>query len=307
MKTLFILIFLSCTIALNGQKVYIDEYKASVADPSAAKQFVIISNGDSPDGIKETYYYISGEKKSESSYIKSSGKEGVYFVWDINDQYGKYLRDGKSITWYINGQIKSENYFIRGKNTGKYLTWFENGQLESESYFVDNKIEGKLIKWFENGQLKSEIDYQKSKVQGELKTYWKNGSIKRKEIYDENKLTKGSCYDSLGNEVPHFELEQMPKYKGGDKKLLQDITNNAIYPKVSRDLGIKGKVIVRFKINKLGNISDIDVIQGVNGELNKEAVRVVGTLKKFTPAFYDGEPFDFYYMVPINFGDPASH
>ena len=125
--------------------------------------------------------------------------------------------------------------------------------------------------------------------------------IKRKEIYNENKFINGTCYDSLGNQTPYFELEKMPKYKGGDKKLLQDISNNSKYPKISRDLGIQGRVIVRFAINKLGNITNIDILKGINGELNKEAVRVIKTLGKFTPAYYDGEPIDFYYMIPINF------
>lgn len=301
MKRLLILISLCYSMTMTGQKIFLDEYKSSIVNPSEAKQYVIIDYENNPDVFKETYFYITGEKKSETNYVKSTGKDGISLVWNTSDQSGKFVKDGKDIEWYINGQAKSEYNFILGKRNGKAFTWFENGQLATEYNIVENKIEGKFFKWYENGQIKSEMDYINNQYNGEVKTYWKNGLLKRKDIYFEGQFKNGTCYDSLGKEIPHFELEQMPKYKGGDKKLLMDISNNTKYPNISRDLGIQGKVVVRFAINEQGGISNIEMLQGINGELNKEAVRVIGTLKKFKPGYYDGEPIEVYYMIPITF------
>ena len=303
MKILLFLISISFTVTLTGQKqkIFIDENKASIVDSSEAKQYVIIDYGNNANAFKETYFYITGEKKSETNYVKSTGLFGTYLIWNTDKNFGIYVKDGKSIEWYRNGQFKSEDTYILGKRNGKAFTWFENGQLESEYNIVDNKFEGKSFKWYENGQLKSDIEWSNGQYNGNVQTYWKNGMIKRKDSYSENKFKSGNCYDSTGKKISHFELEQMPKYKSGDQKLLQDISNNLKYPKMSRDLRIQGTVIVRFSINKLGSISNIEVLQGINPELNKEAVRVIGTLKKFQPAYYDGEPIDFYYMIPLNF------
>lgn len=93
----------------------------------------------------------------------------------------------------------------------------------------------------------------------------------------------------------------MPEYKGGDKKLLMTIASSVNYPSQSRDLGIQGRVIVRFAVNKDGSISKIKILEGINLEMNKEAVRVIGELKQFKPGYQDGEPVEVYYVVPIAF------
>ncbi len=50
-----------------------------------------------------------------------------------------------------------------------------------------------------------------------------------------------------------------------------------------------------------GSISSLYILQGVNSELNNEAIRVISQLHKFKPGLVDGEPVPVYYMVPITF------
>ena len=75
MKIILLLISISYSLTLAGQKqkVFIDEYKASIVDSSEAQQFAIIDYGNNTNAFKETYYYITGEKKSETNFIKSTG------------------------------------------------------------------------------------------------------------------------------------------------------------------------------------------------------------------------------------------
>jgi TonB family protein len=264
MKKLLFLLLLIHGLVLNAQKNYLDENKIPINDTTSAKFYKIIELDNNTGGYKELYFYISGEKESETYYVKSLSTTG-------------FVQNGKSLSWYENGRLKSEANNINGKRNGKELTYYENGQLKSDLSYKDDKHEGEIV------------------------TYWKNGKLKRKDIYNNGKFEYGNCYDSLGNEIKHFEYEIMPQYKGGDSKLLSDIANNIDYPTSSKNAGIQGRVVVRFAVNSDGTISSVDILKGVSPELNKEAMRVVKTLKKFKPGYQDGEAVPVFYMVPITF------
>lgn len=301
MRRLIILLLLPITTNLTGQKVFLDDKKSPIVDPSSAKYFIITNYTSSPKAFKVTTYLVSGEKESECNYIKSSQENAISSLWYLSGLSNKYVKNEKSIDWYKNGQVKNETYFINGVLTGKSVSYYENGQIESESTYLNNKVEGKSRSWYQNGQLKSECDNINGQYDGDIITYWINGKIKRKDKYKEGKFQNGVCSDSLGKEIVHFDFEVMPIYPGGDKRMMSDVYNNIQYPVKSRDKGIQGRVIVRFAVNEQGAISDLEILQGINEELNNEAVRVIKELRRFKPGYEDGEPVKVYFMCPITF------
>ncbi len=100
---------------------------------------------------------------------------------------------------------------------------------------------------------------------------------------------------------PYVVVDEMPIYQGGDQALLGYIAQNTKYPEHAAINGIQGKVIIKFCITAKGQITLVSVLQGVNTELDNEAVRVVKTLSAFTPGKLHGKPVPVWYMVPINF------
>ena len=78
-------------------------------------------------------------------------------------------------------------------------------------------------------------------------------------------------------------------------------SQNIKYPTAASKAGIQGKVIVEFLVEKDGSIADITVKQGVNPELDAEAVRVVGLMPKWKPGEQRGEPVSVRYTMPIAF------
>lgn len=300
MKRFLPIVFLAFSIALNGQKYYLDEYKASLVDSSRAKFYEIIDFSTNKS-FKKTTFLITGEKESEFNFVKSHAGKGISYLWYLGTPEKTFDREGDYRSWYKNGQLKSQTSYINGSENTKNNSWYESGKLESEENFVSGKQEGKSYNWYENGQLKSECNYSNGQYDGEIITYWPNGQIKRKDQYLKGKYENGFCHDSLGNEVKHFEIEVMPQYKGGEKQLLKEISNNLNYPINSRDAGIQGRVIVRFAVDKNGDITELEVLAGINEELNLEAIRVIRTLKKFEPGRYDGEIVKVYYMIPVAF------
>lgn len=96
-------------------------------------------------------------------------------------------------------------------------------------------------------------------------------------------------------------VEQMPVYPGGDAALLAEVAKNIRYPSVCQENGIEGKVTVQFVVTKTGAVGEVRVIRGKDPDLDKEAKRVVKTLKKFTPGKMNGNPVDVWYTLPITF------
>jgi antitoxin component YwqK of YwqJK toxin-antitoxin module len=61
-------------------------------------------------------------------------------------------RSGWSREWYLNGQLKIEEYYINSILDGIYREWFENGQLKIEKKVVEG-IEVESKEWDEQGNL----------------------------------------------------------------------------------------------------------------------------------------------------------
>jgi protein TonB len=97
------------------------------------------------------------------------------------------------------------------------------------------------------------------------------------------------------------QVDVMPSYPGGEVELMKNIADSIRYPKDAKENRITGKVIVRFMVKSDGSVSEVSVLKGVSRSLDNEAIRVVKTLKKFTPGKLNGEYVPVWYMLPVNY------
>jgi protein TonB len=95
--------------------------------------------------------------------------------------------------------------------------------------------------------------------------------------------------------------EVMPEYPGGDEQLFTFLASNARYPKEARKQWIEGTVFVSFVIEKDGAVSSVKVVRGVHPLLDNEALRVVGSLERWTPGTLLGKPVRVQFSMPIKF------
>jgi len=68
-------------------------------------------------------------------------------------------------------------------------------------------------------------------------------------------------------------------YPGGNKALYIYIHKNLKYPKECIQKQIEGEVIIKYKISPMGQVFQTELIKGIDPECNKEAERLVKTLK----------------------------
>lgn len=97
-------------------------------------------------------------------------------------------------------------------------------------------------------------------------------------------------------------VEKMPEFPdGGMPGLLKYLAKNIKYPVIAQENGIQGRVVCSFVVNRDGSIVDIQVLRGVDPSLDKEAVRVLGTMPKWKPGEQRGKPVRVKYTVPVMF------
>ena len=83
-------------------------------------------------------------------------------------------------------------------------------------------------------------------------------------------------------------VEQQPLFPGGPAALMKYLSENTKYPVVAQENGVQGRVTVQFVVEKDGSISDVHVLRGVDPSLDKEAVRVVKSMPRWTPGKQNG-------------------
>jgi len=97
------------------------------------------------------------------------------------------------------------------------------------------------------------------------------------------------------------KINSQPQFPGGSKELAKYLGKNIRYPKNSENSSSRGKVIVCFRIEKDGKISNIEIVKGVNKILNKEAKRVIANMPNWEPALKNGMPISTLLKLPILF------
>jgi protein TonB len=93
----------------------------------------------------------------------------------------------------------------------------------------------------------------------------------------------------------------MPEFPGGQAALMKWLSNNIRYPQIALDNGISGRVVVKFVVEKDGSVGNVQVVKGVDKDLDKEAMRVVRAMPKWQPGKNNGQAVRCYYNLPVTF------
>jgi len=96
-------------------------------------------------------------------------------------------------------------------------------------------------------------------------------------------------------------VEEMPSFPGGPAALMQFLQSNTHYPAVAQENGVQGRVTVSFVVEKDGSITDVQVARSADPSLDKEAVRVVKSMPRWTPGRQNGSTVRVKFNVPVTF------
>ncbi len=96
-------------------------------------------------------------------------------------------------------------------------------------------------------------------------------------------------------------VEEMPKYPGGDAALLKYIAENLIFPPALKDQGLCGVIYASYIVDSNGVVKDVKVNSNCVETYNAETIRVISSLKGYTPGKQRGKPVPVKFTIPLRF------
>ncbi len=96
-------------------------------------------------------------------------------------------------------------------------------------------------------------------------------------------------------------VQEQPEFQGGMAQMYAYLQKNAKYPDMEFDAGIQGKVFIEFVVERDGSVEDVKVRRGVSPGLDKEALRVVRSMPKWSPGKMNGKAVKVRFTIPVDF------
>lgn len=302
---LFFVLFTNCIFAQesNDKTIYLD----SIWNETSKEDYSYYRI------IKD--YQLEKKEYSIEDYFKS-GKIQMQAISLSKDYLNK---NGIELIYFENGNKKSNTLYENGIQKGFFEEWYENGQKCIEGEYIFNEknrfSEPKINNYWNekniqkvkdgNGELeeKSKKDYAIGKIKNGFKDgNWtgksKNYKFNYTEFYENGILKTGTSIDSLNVEHHYSEVFKQPKPKNGIQHFYKFIGNNFIIPKNSEM--ISGKIVLQFIVNKEGKIEQIEVIKGLNNDLNQEAIRLLKKYPDWEIGEFRGIIVKTHYKIPIS-------
>jgi len=296
--------------------------------------------------------YLDGKKNGIQRHYYNNGKlkELVY--------YENNLKDGPFEERYQNGELKKKGNYKNDQLDGVYEEYTDHGTLISKGSYkngiktgkwllpldtfksaigtmVNDQFEGltKVINPY-TGLLLEEGMLENGSKTGE----WTSYNLDLETSYPHTKGSFGTI-KKLGSNQPLFldetnfqPIQELPVFPGCEyesnvrtcfnRKIGRHIGANLIFPENARGYKFGAKVIVKFIIDKTGNIRDIEVvslkgdfdsyiyseadnakISALKDAFRDEAIRVISELPQMTPGKSYGNPVSTPFAIPISFAE----
>ncbi|RZT00358.1 toxin-antitoxin system YwqK family antitoxin [Aquimarina brevivitae] len=159
-------------------------YKPTSGDvPTAIKLFT-----KDKDSVSVTYFSSKGKVISEGKMIgKQRVGEWKYYHNNSDklmmvENYKADQLHGVQKTYFDNGQLTEETYYVDGKREGKRLIYSEEGKLMKQYTYKNDLLHGPTMYYDTEGELIIQGSYKKNKKDGIWK-YYKNGKLDKQKLF----------------------------------------------------------------------------------------------------------------------------
>jgi TonB family protein len=273
----------------TGLNEYVDKnFRASKKEEASYYRIALVNSDKQLYGQAE-YYYLNNGTYTRNLYAKG--------------EYEKNEKVGKWEWWYPNGQSKEIGHFT-------IVIYTENNypeiEYQIESFWDSTGVQ--LVKqgtgevyYTSNNVLIRKGEYENGAKHGEWIDYFMNSTVWSKEVFKHGKFLEGISYKENGESFAYTIQEVQPEPSGGMQGFMKYLMSSMKYPKAARKKGIQGKVFVSFVVDKDGSIIDVEILKGIGGGCDEEAMRVIQECPKWTPAMQRGQPVKVRMSIPLIF------
>lgn len=113
---------------------------------------------------------------------------------------------------------------------------------------------------------------------------------------DNSKYYIGNNKDTI-----YTEPDQRPVYVNELYSMEEFIQANLKYPKTAFKDNISGSIYLIIVVDDKGKIKDAEILKGIRDDLDKEALRIVSKMQKWTPGMVNGRNVSSEFKIPVKF------
>jgi len=95
-------------------------------------------------------------------------------------------------------------------------------------------------------------------------------------------------------------IERNPEFPGGPEALQRFLSGNLSTPE-ELEAGEKKMVQIRFKVDKDGTVSTLEIVKSGGNEFDREVIRVCRKMPRWKPAVQNGVNVPVSYVLPVTF------
>jgi hypothetical protein len=248
----------------------------------------------------------------ENTFVKyfdsawqSCAKENASFYTQFQKQDDFY----KCTSYYLpSDKLYARSTFadtLFKKGIGLMLRYTETGKLQDSSYFFNDTLKNFSYKYsyYKSGALEDSI-FEKRDNTYSLFHYYENGKLFVYAFYDktQNKIiSKG--YDTSGKEIPDFIYFKPARFGRDSMDWINYLTHNikAIIPVRQGARPGLYEVIVKFKVDSLGNVINVFAKNDPGFGTKEEAIKIIKKSPRWNPAIKYNKTTSYDLVQPIAF------
>ncbi len=257
--------------------------------------------------VIETRSTSPAPKEKEIGPYVNGVKHGVWRRFDnygeiqseITYQYG--LLNGVA-KYYQSRKVMKEFNFSNGNKDGFFTYLNAFGKINVQDTFVAESTVDTA--WF----LPHKTDWitiENEKTEDHQKYLWFYPSLPGMEII-ESIVSQTDQKEMLFEVKRDFEYtygpELVPPHFDGDSENEKEYINaHLLIPKTAQGKMIDGTVMLRYKVDELGLISEVELLKTLGFGLDEAAINIIKALPPLNPATFNGLPIPCYVVREIDF------
>ncbi len=123
------------------------------------------------------------------------------------------------------------------------------------------------------------------------------------EIFESNPsdAIASASVDTKEERQVYIAVENQAEFPGGMEVFGKWLNSHLAYPEEAEKDSIQGRVIIRFVIEADGTVTHPEILRGLSPAVDKEAIRLVNSMPKWTPGKINGKEVASYFTIPIVF------
>jgi len=284
-KYLYLMVFLVIGQQLTAQtqRVYVTKSGDLTTNSNKGSSYLVVKQLDDTTFLS-LQYDMHNKLMSKGIYKDAflTIPNGKFTYYNIQkDNQNAEVSNVSYIESNNNSHISSAGYFKNGVRTGMWRDFSGDGQVSSEYFYANNVLNGPYKTYTSYPDSYGEGTMVNGKLDGKFK-YYNNGLLVSEFTYANGKISDKKIYLK-----PAVERRNLQWYL--ESKLYR-------YAKVMYD----SKFTLKYTVTKEGKITNAQIIDGYDADINKAILDAVTGFDGYDPAMYNNAPVEQQYTRIIS-------